>query len=51
MHFTEPLTGVEPVTSSLPRKRSTTELQRLMSIIQRTFLHFKIKSAKIHYFF
>ena len=26
----EPTTGIEPVTSSLPRKRSTPELRRLM---------------------
>ena len=28
MHFLEPMTGIEPVTSSLPRKRSTPELHR-----------------------
>ena len=27
--FSEPMTGIEPVTSSLPRKRSTPELHRL----------------------
>ena len=27
--FFEPMTGIEPVTSSLPRKRSTPELHRL----------------------
>ena len=26
----EPMTGIEPVTSSLPRKRSTPELHRLV---------------------
>ncbi len=28
----EPTTGIEPVTSSLPRKRSTPELRRLMGL-------------------
>ncbi len=36
----EPTTGIEPVTSSLPRKRSTPELRRLMGL---QVLYFDIK--------
>ncbi len=31
----EPMTGFEPVTSSLPRKHSTPELHRLINLKQR----------------
>ena len=31
----EPMTGIEPVTSSLPRKRSTPELHRLVKKSER----------------
>jgi hypothetical protein len=30
--WVEPMTGLEPVTSSLPRKCSTTELHRLVGL-------------------
>ncbi len=36
----EPTTGIEPVTSSLPRKRSTPELRRLVG---QQVLYFNIK--------
>ena len=32
MYVTEPMTGIEPVTFSLPRKRSTPELHRPISL-------------------
>ena len=34
MNYTEPLEGIEPLTSSLPRKCSTTELQRLFESLK-----------------
>ena len=37
----EPTTGIEPVTSSLPRKRSTPELRRLVGQ-QVLYLNIKV---------
>ncbi len=41
----EPETGIGPMTSFLPRKRSTTELLRLDILDTRVSLHFEKRNA------
>ena len=43
----EPTTGIEPVTSSLPRKRSTPELRRLDGFQGFTFMSFRLNTITL----
>ena len=51
--FFEPMTGIEPVTSSLPRKRSTPELHRRLDCTQHRLLFAQLElltlNLKYHY--
>jgi hypothetical protein len=40
------MTGIEPVTSSLPRKRSTPELHRHQNLMRNVYLY-KMRTNKI----